>query len=83
MNNGDEPATACEIRASEQAKALGYFTNHTYTGLTKREAFAMAAMQGLLAEAQTMDNLIAINAVKMADDLLKQLEKVKQLENNQ
>jgi len=53
MNNGDTPASAIRIAASKnaqtQAKSLGGFKEDTYhTGLTKREAFAMAAMQGLM-----------------------------------
>jgi len=85
MNNGDSPATACVVKASEQGKALGYSADTNYTGMTKREAFAMAAMQGLLAniEFPTCVNgvdvdeyeLCANAAVKQADALLKELSK--------
>lgn len=47
MNNGDMPAMACVIHANEQSKAHG-FTDTNCSGLTKRERFAMAAMQGLI-----------------------------------
>ena len=44
-------------------------------GLTKREAFAMAAMQGICASSPSVSNeIIAIEAVNLADNLLKQLE---------
>lgn len=61
-----------------------------YQGLTKREMFAMAAMQGLISQASSSiessdkytcnggwvnPETIALNAVKMANELLKQLEK--------
>jgi hypothetical protein len=52
-----------------------------HPGLTKREAFAMAAMQGLLASkamygGRTGGNKsLSINAVQVADALLKELEK--------
>jgi len=51
------------------------------TGLTKREAFAMAAMQGLCANQYFIANRdssykeIASNAKFMADALLKELDK--------
>ena len=54
-------------------------------GLTKREQFAMAAMQGMLANQYVQDfnggespdrpNALAIKAVAYADKLLKALEK--------
>lgn len=45
------------------------------TGLTKREAFAMAAMQGILVGAEAWVNDIAKDAVTMADALLKELDR--------
>jgi predicted small lipoprotein YifL len=48
-------------------------------GMTKREVFAMAAMQGMLAACgnqgtlQFEDEAIASNAISVADELLKQL----------
>lgn len=47
-----------------------------YLGLTKREAFAMAAMQGLLANESTGNRsmgLISELAITQADDLLAKL----------
>ncbi len=45
-------------------------------GLTKREMFAMAAMQGILARAGSPDRSVnARLAVEYADALLKELEK--------
>jgi hypothetical protein len=45
-------------------------------GLTKREYFAGLAMQGLAASDSTYEN-IAHDSVKMADALLKELDKPK------
>ncbi len=50
------------------------------TGLTKREAFAMAAMQGLSTDindyaGKAWANDMAVNAVNIADALLAELEK--------
>lgn len=48
-------------------------------GLTKREEFAKAAMQGILAgrnhEADLQDEVLVRWAIEIADELLKQLEK--------
>ena len=54
--------------------------NVVATGLTKREAFAMAAMQGLSInindyQSKAWANDIAVNAVNIADSLLAELEK--------
>lgn len=46
-----------------------------YTGMTKREAFAMAAMQGLSAFEHIEYKFIAEQAVGLADALLKELSK--------
>lgn len=47
-------------------------------GLTKREVFAMAAMQGILSNADWTHNgepkHVASSAIAFADELLKQLE---------
>ena len=77
-NNGDLPA----MPVVEETKAEQY-NGGTYTtataisfGLTKREMFAMAAMQGLLAhEADSNPQFIAQDAVIIADALLAELEK--------
>jgi hypothetical protein len=51
---------------------------HTFetVGLTKREIFAMTAMQGILAnrESNIDYETASIHAVKFADELLRQLE---------
>ena len=45
-------------------------------GLTKREAFAMSAMQGICSSGPTVGNAtIVIEAVNLADALLAELEK--------
>lgn len=46
-------------------------------GLTKRETFAMAAMQGILSHSfgRGMPEELAVTALKNADALLKELEK--------
>ena len=52
------------------------------TGLTKREMFALSAMQGLMANASpkfggSASDSVAHTAVRYADELLKALEKTK------
>lgn len=55
MDNGDSPATAITVEPTravvEQATGVGMLppAPAIHLGLTKREAFAMAAMDGLLA----------------------------------
>ena len=73
-NNGDLPAMPLE-REAELASSFN--AADTY-GLTKREQFAMAAMQGLCATGQygSFDH-VAQDAVKAADELLAELEKQK------
>lgn len=46
-------------------------------GMTKREEFAMAAMQGLIAKSpiRSFANEVAVQAVEYADALLDELEK--------
>jgi len=76
MNNRDTPASPL---------AVGLLLNDgtidaSRAGLTKREAFAMAAMQGMLANPYLMEILsdvdgIAKDAVEYADSLLKELDK--------
>ena len=65
MNNADKAAYPLD----ESFNSLGH-----NVGLTKREVFALAAMQGLLVSG-TMDSVTAaFNAVDCADELLKALE---------
>ena len=81
IDNGDMPINP--LRGATNVP----FSNHDYgavknsmVGLTKREAFAMAAMQGIMANSD--DNWIfcpiesiAMQSVQMADELLKELSK--------
>lgn len=89
MKNGNKPAYPCE-GTEYDGEFCGMQTSDNtgvYGGLTKREMFAMAAMQGLLAkegwverissEAVTEHSLagnVANASIKIADELLKQLE---------
>ena len=85
MKNGDMPAMPCEIEARVAQDNLGVDLNSAYewhksqSGLTKREMFAMAAMQGICANSSdryTYEQL-AGHAVAHADALLNQLEQTK------
>lgn len=70
MKNADKPAYPCESVIYQEGKSNKLVS---YDGLTKREMFAMAAMQGLCsAFSDTAE--IAERAVKVADQLLKELE---------
>jgi len=51
--------------------------DHFCSGLTKREMFAMAAMQGILANSSNSMSYAARDAVLMADELLSELELTK------
>lgn len=56
----------------------------TYLGLTKREYFAGLALQGMMANqhlTSTENDTIARWSVEIADALLAELEKTKQLED--
>ena len=76
ITNGNLPATPSSVSNSDgvfedsDSTGLGY-------GLTKREAFAMAAMQGILSHSFGRGNPeeCAIAALQNADALLKELEK--------
>ena len=73
MNNGDAPAAP--ISEEETDRIDG--SVKIYTGLTKREAFAMAAMQGLIPATIDLGECYddqASHAVEMANALLKALE---------
>jgi hypothetical protein len=79
--NGSKPAYPDPMRGAEQS-----ISNQTPEklgqGLTKREMFAMAAMQGLCgpeyqaSESHSYDKAdrVARQAVRLADELLKHLE---------
>lgn len=75
-DNGNNPAYPVHGGAGDDSR------NHTLGGgLTKREAFAMAAMQGLIPSYQTYEDgygnamsSLCGDAIAFADELLKQLE---------
>jgi hypothetical protein len=78
--NKNTPAFPVKIHESER------LNEYKLLGLTKREMFAMAAMQGILAKESWFERIIgeggektfaesiAYASVKMADELLKQLD---------
>lgn len=73
IENGDLPASPTTMEGANGS------TINTF-GLTKREIFAMAAMQGLVSNPNIIDNKngqewISDEAVKYADALLTQLSK--------
>lgn len=72
MSNKDEPAFPEVI-------ACGPYGNiyRGLPGLTKREEFAKAAMQGMLASSFTVydEKSLAQDAIKQADALLEELER--------
>lgn len=75
MKNANEPA----YPVNEQIDCLpngGYFF-HVYEGLTKREKFAMAAMQGILSNPALVEVVdtawVSKESINQADALLKQL----------
>ena len=77
--NGNSPAHPCQPRGAQ-----GEFTGEMEWGMTKREQFAMAAMQGLLSDGKPNNircgvpqdeySLLAAAAVLQADALLAALE---------
>jgi len=73
INNADRPAKPFqEVTGMVGGIPTGY-KNHT--GLTKREQFAMAAMQGILNNGIYTFADCATDAVQYADALLAELEK--------
>lgn len=76
--NGSKPA----YPQYQEHHAPNIVENITEGGLTKREMFAMAAMQGLMSvpdkgSFKGMEDMVrscAENAIMVADELLKQLE---------
>lgn len=82
MKNGDLPAMPIEL------SGFGQFAPEAHTGFSKRERFAMAAMQGLCSDIVNIyENLcgvgevpadyLARQAVFAADALLAELERTK------
>ena len=79
MKNADQPAMPTD---SVEDTGAPYFRQIKSNGLTKREIFAMAAMQGMLANAVLGGDFVKYNhegmmvlAVQKADKLLAELDK--------
>lgn len=76
MSNADKPAYPCDSVIYEAGKTNSLVSHN---GLTKREMFVMAAMQGLCANSvpgeQHRPKMLIAEAIDMADELLKQLDK--------
>lgn len=78
MKNANLPAYPVEVESSGAGLRTG---EHKWfeIGLTKREYFAVMAMQGICANSipgeHHMPKRVAQDAVEFADELLKQLEK--------
>lgn len=68
INNGDAPVAATMVSTDK-------FTFKPIGGLSKRELFAMAAMQGFCSDSNMNLEGIPKAAVGMADALLAELEK--------
>lgn len=78
MKNGDMPAMPAVEKKKFQAGYHTIMTDVYHQGLTKREAFAKAAMQGLCTISGYGDIAdIAHDAVRYADALLDELERTK------
>lgn len=87
MKNGDQPAYPQHYESDDLRLSIMKEGGQP-KGMSKREAFAMAAMQGILSNRElqvcliqdqdhdgtTSENCIAVYAVKQADELLKALE---------
>lgn len=79
MKKGDQPAYPLPVAGTADG---GMYTvaekDFNSVGLTKREAFVMAAMQGLLANGEIMNHVNGFpptyNIITYVDELLKQLE---------
>jgi hypothetical protein len=77
MKNADTPAMPIEING------FGQYAPECHAGLTKREMFAMHAMQGLLSSNATYGGVttnrkaLAADALAHADALLSKLERTK------
>ena len=71
MKNADMPAHPIEL------SGFGLYAPEAHYGLTKREMFAMAAMQGLCAHSGDYHEFshLASDAVNYADSVLAELEK--------
>ena len=76
MKNADMPAMPVDYNAKQGIALEGKL--EVGSGLTKREIFAMNAMQGLLSRGAWSNKVssIANDAVRHADALLAELEKM-------
>lgn len=86
MKNGDMPAMPVRDADNEILRLAHYpvYANGEFaTGLTKREEFAKAAMQGLLAGGYCIDDAhnrltdVPAEALHLADAILAELERTK------
>ncbi len=77
MNNADMPANSTSLDLDEYEGTINCPVNKRLTGLTKREYFAGLAMQGILSHSfgRGDSTELAIESIKLADALLKELEK--------
>lgn len=78
-SNVDMPAMPCDVNDLYNATVREDMEwEKAALGLTKREQFAMAAMQGLLSSSVDGQSLrgMAMVAIKCADALLAELDKV-------
>ncbi len=82
IKNGDLPASPTNLDIDEYKGTINCPINKPLAGLTKREALAMAAMQGLLSNSEPKSwsdsqyyDQISKQAVNHADKLLLELSK--------
>jgi len=80
MKNSELPAmpATIETQYDETPRGLALYKDVLYPGLSKREMFAMAAMQGLTSSVSEYSKFheLATDAVSIADALLAELERV-------
>lgn len=76
IKNGDLPAMPLYDMPLDSRSAANWLTGGL-CGLTKREQFAMAAMQGIVSNMLMRPDDVAEKAVKYTDALLAELERTK------
>jgi len=67
-----------ETKPNEPINTIEYNNNYIYTGLTKREYFALKTMHALTIAEGGASFITVIDAVKLADALIEELNKTKQ-----
>ena len=79
MENRNKPAYPAESQFINGSEFLecSIKNGRQYPGLTKRELFAMYALQGILVHTSSPDNGTVKLAIDLADELLKQLDNEK------